>query len=54
MAVLNDEPEIVFEQIQSAVFVAIDFFLHRREVHGVGDEFVIRWNLNTANRLKLR
>ena len=45
MTVLNDQTEVILEMIEMSVFVAINFLLHRAEVHRMRDEFVVRRNL---------
>ena len=45
MTVFNDQTEVILEMIQMSVFVAINFLLHRAEVHRMRDEFVVGRNL---------
>lgn len=46
VTVLDDQTEIVLERVQAVILVSVDLFPHRREVHGMSDELVVRGNLH--------
>ena len=54
MAILHDQTEIVLELIESVVVAAIDFLLHRREIHRMRNEFVIGGHLNRVDEIPNR